>query len=309
MAANPIPTSLNALTALAEDAADGANTHEVAVGLKQNKEADIRADLADLLPKIATYGTAVGAKPAKSAAVRTADSNGKAFIGTARDVLTPSLGGQWSQAWEPTGFPNQSLGVPRNQAARQSLLAALRDYFTANPAQENAPLNITAAVAAARFTALSDGRSAFSQGVTATGQARVARDASAKRLTKRMRGLVDELTQLLDDDDPRWYAFGFNPPAAAETPDQVEGLVVTPGTDGDAFADWDDTPRALRYHVEIQIVGVDLDFRRVATVTDSDATITGLPPGATVRVRVLAVNDAGSSPPSDVVEVIMVVAP
>lgn len=305
MAANPIPTSLNALTALAEDAADGANTHEVAVGLKQNKEADMRADLTDLLPKIATHAVAVGAKSALSAAVRTADSNGKAFIATARDVLVPALQSPWSQAWEPTGFPNQSLGVPRTQPERQSLLAALRDYFTANPTQENAPLSITAALAGTRFTALSNARSGFNQGVTLIGQTKVIRDVAATKLTKRLRGLVDELTQLLANDDPRWYAFGFNPPAAPETPDQVEGLVVTPGTGGNAFADWDDTPRALRYHVEIQIVGVDANFHRVATVTESDATITSLPAGSTVRVRVLAVNDAGNGPPSNVLEVLM----
>ena len=278
--------------ALAEDAANGAQTHEVGIGLKQNKEADIRANLADLLAKIAAHGAAVGAKPGLSAAVRTADSNGKAFIATARDVLVPSLGSPWSQAWQPTGFPNQSLGVPRTQAERQSLLAALRDYFTANPAQENAPLGITAALAGTRFTALSNGRSGFNQGVTLIGQAKVARDVSGKKLTKRLRGLVDELTQLLDDDDPIWLAFGFNSPAAPETPEQVEGLVVTPGS-GVAFADWDDTPRADRYHVEIQIVGVDANFHRVQTVTESDATITGLSSGQTVRVRIIAVNDAG----------------
>ena len=303
MAANPIPTSLNALTALGEDAADGAHAHEVGIGLKQNKEADIRADLTDALAKIATHAAAVGAKPTLSAAVRTADSNGKAFIATARDVLVPSFGSPWSQAWEPTGFPNQSLGVPRTQPQRQSLLASLRDFFTANPAKENAPLGITAALAATRFTALSDGRSAFNQGVTLIGQNKVARDASARKLTKRLRGLVDELTQLLEDDDPIWYAFGFNPPAAPQTPDQVEGLVVTPGS-GVALADWDDTPRAARYHVEIQIVGVDANFRRVQTVTESDATISSLPAGQTVRVRIIAVNDAGDGPPSAVVEVV-----
>ncbi len=303
MAANPIPTSLSALTALAEDAADGANTHEVAIGLKQNKEADIRTDLTDLLAKIAAHAAAVGAKPALSAAVRSEDSNGKAFIGTARDVLVPTFGSPWSQAWAPTGFV--SLAVPRSQAERQSLLASLRDYFTANPTKENAPLGITAALAGTRFSALSGARSAFNQGVTLIGQRKVARDASGKRLSKRMRGLVTELGQLLEDDDPIWYAFGFNPPAAPETPDQVEGLVVTPGEDGTAYADWGETPRAKRFHVDIQVVGVDAAFRRVATVTDSDATITGLPAGSTVRVRVIAVNDAGNAAPSDVVEIVM----
>jgi len=309
MATNPIPTSLNALQALAEDAADGAHTHEVAIGLKQNKEADIRADQTNLQIKIAAHTAAVGNKPDLSGAVRSADSNGKSYIGIARDVLVPSLGSPWSQAWEPTGFPNQSLSVPRKQAERQSLLGSLHQYFGANPAKENAPLGITAALALTRFTALSDARSGFNQGVTLIGQTKVARDVAAKKLTKRLRGLVDELTQLLEDDDPIWFAFGFNPPAAPQTPDQVEGLVVTPGPDGNAFADWEDTPRALRYHVEIQIVGVDAGFRRVATVTESDATITSLPAGSTVRVRVLAVNDAGDGPPSDVVEAAMPVEP
>ena len=305
MAANPIPSILNALTALAEDAADGANTHEVEVGLKQNREADIRADLTDLLAKIGLYAAAVGTKPALSAAVRTADSNGKAFTATARDILIPVLGGQWSQAWEPTGFPDQSLAVPRTQQERQSLLAALRDYFTANPTRENAPLGITAALAGTRFTALSDARSGFNQGLTLNGQALVTRNLSAKKLIKRMRGLVEELTQLLEDDDPRWLAFGFNMPGSPETPDSAEGLVVTPGTDGEAFADWNDAARAARYHVEIQIVGVDANFRRVATVTDSDATITDLPLGPTIRVRIISVNNAGSALPSDVVEVVL----
>ena len=35
---------------LAEDAADGLHTYEVAVGIKQNKEADVRADLTRIKP-------------------------------------------------------------------------------------------------------------------------------------------------------------------------------------------------------------------------------------------------------------------
>ncbi len=45
MAVNPIPNALSDLFVLAEDAADGAHTHEVAIGLKQCTEATIRFDL------------------------------------------------------------------------------------------------------------------------------------------------------------------------------------------------------------------------------------------------------------------------
>ena len=51
-------------------------------------------------------------------------------------------------------------------------------------------------------------------------------------------------------------------------------------------------------------MGVDTDFRPVATVTDSDATLSGLGSGKTVRVRVTALNDAGESTPSATVEVV-----
>jgi hypothetical protein len=46
MASNRLPQQLDRLFALAEDMADGLAAHETAVGIKQNKEADVRADLA-----------------------------------------------------------------------------------------------------------------------------------------------------------------------------------------------------------------------------------------------------------------------
>lgn len=303
MATNPIPTALDALFTLAEDAADGAHQHEVAIGLFHNKEVAIRADLTDAQAKQTAFATARSGKPALSTAVRVADSNSKAFIAGARDVLVPYLGSTWSDAWTATGFPDQSLKVPQTQAARQALLAALQTYFAANPTQENTALNITATRAGQLFTALSDARSALNDGLRNIGQLKALRDPAVAKLKKRLRDLIEELGQLIEDDDPRWLAFGLRMPGAVETPDQVEGLVVTPGSGGTAFADWGDAALAPRYHVEIQVVGVDADFRRVKTVTESEATLTDLPAGRTVRIRIVAVNDAGEAPPSDVVEV------
>ena len=55
---------------------------------------------------------------------------------------------------------------------------------------------------------------------------------------------------------------------------------------------------AEHYRVWKQVVGVDADFVAAGSPTDSDFTLTGLPSGATVKVRVTAVNDAGESQPS-----------
>ena len=309
MAANPIPTKLDELFTAAEDAADGANQFGAAIGLHHNTEAAIRADLADATTKEEDYQAARSAKKPLSTAVRVQDSNSKAFILLARDVLVPHLGGQWNEAWLATGFPNQSLEVPRRQPARQALVAALRDFFTANPTLENAALNVTAARATTLFNDFSAARSALNAQQTLIGQKKGLRDTAVDKLHDRMSGLIGELTQLLGPLDPRWLAFGLNMPGAAETPDPVESLILTLLGPTTVFADWDNALLAIRYYVEILVVGVDTDFRRVQTVDASEATLTGLPAGRTVRVRIIAVNLAGTAPPSDVVEIAVPVTP
>jgi hypothetical protein len=306
MGANPLPGKIDELFTLAEDMADGLHTHEVAVGIKQNLEAAMRAALTDCQTKEDTFKTAWATKKGKTKDQTIADSNGKAFIGKARNVLVPYLGVTWSDDWAPTGFPNQSTGVPSTLAERQALLLSLKAYFTANAAKENAPLGVTAANADTLFTALSDARSAVNQALTDFNQKKAARDASETALRKRMRGLVEELTQLLDALDPRWYAFGLVPPGSEDTPDQPTGLVLTAGPPGTVYADWADAPRATGYRVETQIVGVDPDFQLFMSVTDSDATLTGLPSGATLKVRLIATNDQGDeSPPSEVKQIVV----
>jgi hypothetical protein len=46
------------------------------------------------------------------------------------------------------------------------------------------------------------------------------------------------------------------------------------------------------------IVGVDTDYRNVATANDTEATLTNLPSGKTAKIQITAVNDAGESGPS-----------
>jgi hypothetical protein len=295
---NPLPATLDALLTLAEDMADGLHTHEVAVGVKQNLEVPVRAAIAAVNTAEAAYAAAKATKKTQTVAVTLADSNGKAFIATARSVLEPFLGTEPSAAWEPVGFPADSLAIPSTQAERQALLGKMKDFFTANPARENAPLVITAAQANTLFQALSDARSAANQGNTNAVTLKGTRDTAVKALRKRMRGLIDELDQLLDENDPRWYAFGLTPPGAPATPEVPGGLVLAGAGPGTVDADWSDAARAEHYRVWKQLVGVDAEFVPVGSPTDSDFSIAGLPSGATVKVQITAVNDAGESLPS-----------
>ena len=70
-----------------------------------------------------------------------------AFIEKSRDALVPYLGSDWSEAWTPAGFINQSLAIPQSIARIVDTLEALERYFTANAAQQRADLNVTAAFA------------------------------------------------------------------------------------------------------------------------------------------------------------------
>lgn len=299
MAQNPVPDALDALFTLAEDMADGAAANEVAIGIQHHKEVKIRADLATARTAEQTYVNARTAKVASTGVQTVADSNGRAYLSAASSVLAVHLGTLYSAVWDPTGFPNQSTAVPRTLAERQELLFSLQTYFTANPTQEAASLNVTAARAGILFTALSDGRSGANAAVVLTGQKKALRDTAVNTLRTTESGLITELGLLLADLDPRWIAFGLVEPGGSDLCPPPENVVLTPGVAGTVLADWSNTPRAVRYRVYVQIVGVDPGFVPFVTVTDSDATLSGFTTGQTLKVQVTAINaDDAEGPPS-----------
>ena len=274
-------------------------THSAAAGIGQNTEAKLRADLMAARTGQSNYETARQAKRDTVAAQNIADSNAKSFILSAVGVLKNFLGTTWSEGWEPAGFRQGSLAV-------SSVMADLRDYLAGHAAQEVAALNVTSAQAGTLFTALSTARSAVNNALSEVADKKAARDGTVRSLNRRMRGLVDELGQLLADTDPRWAAFGLLAPGASETPDSPDGIVLVAGAEpGSILVDWADVPRASRYRVFKQVMGTDANFLPAATVNDSDATLTGFTTGATVRIQITAVNDAGESQPSAAVEIVV----
>ena len=301
MATNPIPNGLPQLFALAEDAADGAHAQGAAIGLKQNTEDAIRADLAAAKNAEDNYAAGKTDKDTLSSNLRTADSNGRSFIKSCGAYFSQVISENWSAAWAATGFPNQSTAIPGTQDARLTLLGSLKTYFTKNPTMEvNTPnLVLTAVLAGTLFTALSDARAALNAGCGDAGTLRNLRDAAVDDLKTRLRGLIAELGQLLDDDSPIWDAFGLNEPGSDATPDVPEAPVLTPGgAPGTLHADWPHARNAARYHVWLFTVDVDIAYRNVATANDTEATLTGLPSGKTAKIQLTAVNNAGESLPS-----------
>ena len=193
----------------------------------------MRADLDAANRSRNTYNTAVATSTRLTAAQTAADSNGKTFIGTAKAVLGNFLGNQWSSAWLPVGFLNNSLALPLTIAERQVLLESIANYLQANPDKQNGPL-VTAARAVELVTALKDVRASMISNNSIVTAAKTECNRAAQDLRARVSGLIRELGQLLDDDDHTWHAFGLNRPADPEAPGIPENLVLTAGLPGTA---------------------------------------------------------------------------
>ncbi len=296
MASNKLPTNLDELAMLAEDAADGAHQLETTLGLKQNTEVAIRTDLADLTAQRSAYDTVASDSAAKGTAVTVARSNARAFLTSARDVFKNFFGAKPSAAWVAAGWPANSIAVPATSELLLPLLQSVELSLAANPARENAPLNLTAARAAALHTALADARSAANQQGQAERAAREARDVSADKLRKRLRGLIDELGQLLDSLDARWLAFGLKRPGAPESPDAMIGTRATPLGGGKLRVQCDPAPRAEYYQIWIQVLPADADFRLAESPAEPDKILEGLPAGAQIKVKLRAINETGPGP-------------
>ena len=142
-----IPSASPKTFSFAENMADGLKTHETSLSLMYNTESVLRGEIAT-------------ARITATKAQTAADKDGKQFIVKTRDVLKPFLGTSWSQAWEQAGFQNGSLAVPPAIPTRMELLKRLQIHLTDNPTQENAPLQITKALAESLHGALSDAVSA-----------------------------------------------------------------------------------------------------------------------------------------------------
>ncbi len=298
MARNPIPEQNNRLFTLAEDMIDGLTTTGAAVGVAQNTAAVMQAALDAARTAETAFQAARQGKLTATTAQTIADSNAKAFAATAKRILVPHLGATWSTVWAQVGFVNGTIETPKTIAERLALIASLRDYLASHTAQENAPLGITAAAAGTLFTTFSTARAALNTAMQTLGNARQARDAAIGTLRIRARGLVTELATLLDNTDPRWYAFGLNAPGDPETPGIPEPPTLTAGAPGSGIliADWPDTRRADRYRVWLK-KPADPAFLPVATTAESDTTLTILPIGISLQLQITAANDAGESSP------------
>jgi len=305
-----IPRYFDALVQLLENAADGAAKYGATIKLKQNTEPDIRLNLTALVgvpagpggvppavPGLKTlWNTAKANKTRMSTNLSITEANGRALATTCIATLKPVLGMQWNSAWNEAGFISGSLAVPPHP---QSLLLLLSGYYANNPSHEVAEVNgidCTAAACKASSDAIVAAQKASNQANTDAGTAQSNLQDGINAGRARMTGLQSELGQLLDDNDPRWLAFGFDMPGHTSGPDVPENLTVTPGAAGSQalYAHCGDSRRADGFRFIIRNAAGDTILAELLT-TDPEATITGLVSGTKVSATVTARNSTGES--------------
>lgn len=305
MASNALPKNLDGLMTLAEDAADGAHTHGVTVGLLQNTEAKIRADLAALIAANQHFDNMTGDNPAMTTGVTVARSNARAFAVLLRDTLKPAFGNQASQSWVPVGFTAQSIAVPSTGEKLLPLLMSMKNFLTDNPAYEvnTTKVVLTATLAGTLHEALSATRSARNSHDTDGSTALTGRTNAEAKLRLRLRGLIGELESLLDAMDARWLAFGLKRPGAPDAPDAPANTRATALGTGQVRVQCDAAPRADYYQVWKKQTGVDADFVLTESPPMPDVILENLPVGAHLEFKLRAVNETDPGAFGDVASV------
>jgi hypothetical protein len=316
-----IPEYFDPLVQLLENAADGAAKYGEIIKLKQNDEPAIRLDLTGLIgvpagpggvpPAIpglkSLWNTAKSNKTAMTAVLGTAEGNGRALATTCIASLKPVLGTQWNSAWNAAGFTSGSLAVPTHP---QPLLLLLSGYYVANPSREVKDINgiaCTAVACQAASDAIVTAQKASNQSNTDAGTAQSNLQDGIDAGRTRASGLQAELGQLLDDNDPRWLAFGFDLPGHTSGPDVPQHLTVTPGSAGShtLYAHCDDARGADGYRF-MALNPVDNSVLAQVLTQDAEATFDTLTSGAKVNMAVTARNATGESQESDPPVVVVV---
>jgi hypothetical protein len=262
-------------------------------------ESTLKAALKDAKAKRTAHVAATRATRVATSKQKKLREAAIAFAELCRDTLMPALGRSWSNAWIPAGWKRNTLSVPRALDGVVALLEDLEQFLTDHEELENDKYEVTAEKVQEYLERLEAAAGELSTAQTTQRTAKTAREKAEATLMGQTRGLVDELGLILAENDERWISFTGEVPADEQRPEPVEGVVLTSDTPGQLDVDWEKPARSERFLVEIQIVGVDAEFRRAATVKDTNVTLTDLPPGAEVKVRVTAANAAGEAAPSD----------
>jgi hypothetical protein len=304
MKLNITPNSVPKLRSSASAALSGAVNVGATINIQHNTAGVVGTDYHRLFGdpnatqpalRIGKQGEYLEAKSqalAASTAHKAAVQEGREFFAAAVELLRGTLGRRWGSPWSAAGFTFGSLAMPADPC---TALLEFHAYFQLHPERESVERNVNAVRAQALVAQIDAARLNVAAREAAKVTAKQVRDEAFVALRGRLGDLRGELSLVLEDDDARWYEFGFRRPIDGRLPSPVDGLVLRAGAHGEVIAEWLASTRVLNYRVTRTIVGVDSSPVEVGLFTDLTAVIRPLPSGATVRVNVSSRNSSGET--------------
>jgi len=300
MAANRTSNlSLDDTVLLTEKGLVGLDELEDILGMQRYRAATVAPVLAALKAAREALTAAYDAERSAFAEIRTAAAQVQGFLPKMIDRCKGFLGRTYNVTYKQLGL--DSLGLPKSHSYRLRVIESMAGYLHSHAALADPAQGLTAAAATGLHAAYRD---ALTHAATARARARALKDAeqaALQTLRATLRGWIKELSLCLPPLDPRWRTFGLNIPGQQAAPEQVENLIVTPQSAGTLLLAWEAAPRAGRYQVEMLVLPEETEFTRVTTVGATNVVLSDLVPGASVRLRVAAVNEGGPGVPSDAV--------
>ena len=209
---------------------------------------------------------------------------------TTKNVLAGRFGVRWSTAWAQAGFVNHSTAIPRKLEDRIALAGRLVAFFTVNPTAEVPNMLVTAARGRSLQTAVLTSQATLMNSVRTQEMLSQSWTDAFTALSDKMWSLIKLLQATLDDDDPRWLAFGLPMPITPSTPGAPENVTAQLDATGAILVQCGAVALATRYRCRMLIVNVETDYRLVASGPAPMLAIAGVQPGQTVKLIVQAVN-------------------
>ena len=171
------------------------------------------------------------------------------------------------------------------------------DSLTKYPNRERPDDDITAAKATELTVAATTTQRAVATAEEAFKAANDARKPAKADLLKLIGEVIGNLDMKLSPSDPRWLAFGCQLPSTPTTPAAPTGLRATI-MDTKVLLECDAMDLATRYRFRGKIIGVDPQYRLLASAPVPMAALEGLAPGLMIEIVAQAVNGPSQSVPS-----------
>jgi len=210
MAANKLPPGISDLFQLAAQMAKGLTTYGPWL-LKGAPAADSFDAFLTMARDAEGALSRAGARKDEAAKrFAAADTNLTSWLEKARLAVMLAYGDKWTESWVPTGFTHRN--VPKGYEQRMELALQLSKFFAEHREYEVAFSGVTAEKARLLYMEV-DTQEQLLRSAKADWMAKMnARNLAKKRLRVMIRKVKELLSIPLGKSDPRWLAFGLNPP-------------------------------------------------------------------------------------------------